>query len=70
MNAPVHNNKVQLVNIRQNVGSYEIYKRHVFFFFYLGLIFATLPQKKTEGAQGIKGFLMEKMGTSCHIMRK
>jgi len=35
----VHNNKVQLVNIRQNVGSYEIYKRHVFFSFLFGIEF-------------------------------
>jgi hypothetical protein len=47
----VHNNKVQLVNIHQNVGSYEIYKRHVFFSFIWGWIMATLPQKETEGAK-------------------
>jgi hypothetical protein len=42
----IHNNKVQLVNIRENVGSYEIYKRHVFSPFIWGWILATLPQKK------------------------
>ncbi len=46
----VHNNKVQLVNIRQNVGSYEIYKRHVFFSFYLGFNFGNLATKKKRKA--------------------
>jgi hypothetical protein len=38
----------------------------VFFFLLVGVEF----WKKMEGAQGIKGLLMEKMGTSCHIMVK
>jgi hypothetical protein len=52
----VHNNKVQLVNIRQNVGSYEIYKRHVFFPFYLGFNFGNLATEKKERRPRYKGF--------------
>ncbi len=48
MNAPVHNNKVQLVNIRQNVGSYEIYKRHVFFSFIWGWFLQPCHRKKRK----------------------
>jgi hypothetical protein len=37
----------------------------------MGLNFGNLATEKTEGAQGfLKGFLVEKIGTSCHIMRK
>jgi len=52
----VHNNKVQVVNIRQNVGSYEIYKRHVFFLFHMGLNFGNRATEKNGGRPSYKGF--------------